>query len=136
MSASPITRQVTQSQTIPSRRVAIHDPSEFPTDYSSTPGGTIYSTTPGGTRIVYDHAFLMNLRNSPISQSPPRNMPSIPANILKDSPLSLPTTMSPTVVQAKKSCQSKNSSQSSELPCDCDNQFVMTDCCSLLVEKS
>ncbi|XP_017880083.1 eukaryotic translation initiation factor 4E-binding protein 3 isoform X2 [Ceratina calcarata] len=29
-----------------------------------------------GTRIVYERDFLMNLRNSPISRTPPRNMPS------------------------------------------------------------
>lgn len=37
-----------------------------------------------GTRIVYERAFLMNLRNSPISRTPPKNMPSIPADLLKN----------------------------------------------------
>ncbi|KAF3425978.1 hypothetical protein E2986_01547 [Frieseomelitta varia] len=36
------------------------------------------------TRIVYERDFLMNLRNSPISQTPPRNMPSIPGELLKN----------------------------------------------------
>ncbi|XP_034934657.1 eukaryotic translation initiation factor 4E-binding protein 1 [Chelonus insularis] len=84
MSASPIARQVTQSQNIPSKRVVIHDPNQLPVDYSSTPGGTLYSTTPGGTRIVYERAFLMNLRNSPISLTPPKNMPSFPTDLLKN----------------------------------------------------
>ncbi|XP_076756980.1 eukaryotic translation initiation factor 4E binding protein thor [Xylocopa sonorina] len=84
MSASPIARQATQSQNIPSKRIVINDPSQLPTDYSSTPGGTLFSTTPGGTRIVYDRDFLMNLRNSPISRTPPRNMPSIPGELLKN----------------------------------------------------
>ena len=48
MSASPIARQATQSQTIPTRRVVINDASQLPVDYSTTPGGTLYSTTPGG----------------------------------------------------------------------------------------
>jgi hypothetical protein len=48
MSASPIARQATQCQTIPSRRVVINDASQLPADYSTTPGGTVYSTTPGG----------------------------------------------------------------------------------------
>lgn len=48
MSASPIARQATQSQSIPSKRIVIHDPNQLPADYSSTPGGTLYSTTPGG----------------------------------------------------------------------------------------
>merc|ERR1712215_35750 len=48
------------------------------TDYSTTPGGTIFGTTPGGTKIVYERAFLVNMRNSPLSQTPPANMPNIP----------------------------------------------------------
>ncbi|KOC69174.1 Eukaryotic translation initiation factor 4E-binding protein 1 [Habropoda laboriosa] len=86
MSASPIARQATQSQNIPSKRIVINDPSQLPADYSSTPGGTLFSTTPGGTRIVYERDFLMNLRNSPISRTPPRNMPSIPIELLKNTP--------------------------------------------------
>lgn len=81
MSASPIARQATQSQSIPSRRVLITDPAQMPDVYSSTPGGTIYSTTPGGTRIVYDRSFMMSLRQSPISQTPPKC--SLPAALLK-----------------------------------------------------
>ena len=65
MSASPIAKQATQSQNIPSKRIVINDSSQLPADYSSTPGGTLFSTTPGGTRIVYEREFLMNLRNSP-----------------------------------------------------------------------
>lgn len=52
MSASPIARQATQSQSIPTKRVIITDPSQLPIDYSSTPGGTLYSTTPGGKRSI------------------------------------------------------------------------------------
>nr|WBK62804.1 eukaryotic translation initiation factor 4E binding protein [Sogatella furcifera] len=83
MSASPVARQATQSQTIPSRRVLINDPSQLPIDYSSTPGGTLYSTTPGGTRIVYERATLMHLKNSPLARTPPKNLPSIPDFLLK-----------------------------------------------------
>ncbi|XP_069700090.1 eukaryotic translation initiation factor 4E-binding protein [Periplaneta americana] len=83
MSASPIARQATQCQTIPSRRVVINDASQLPVDYSTTPGGTVYSTTPGGTRIVYERAFLMQLRNSPIARTPPKNYPNFPASLLK-----------------------------------------------------
>ncbi|OXU22381.1 hypothetical protein TSAR_005733 [Trichomalopsis sarcophagae] len=94
MSASPIARQATQTQSIPAKKVVIHDANQLPSDYSSTPGGTLYSTTPGGTRIVYERAFLMNLRNSPISQTPPKNMPNIPASLLKSA--------APTVTSADK----------------------------------
>ncbi|CAB3364751.1 eukaryotic translation initiation factor 4E-binding protein 1 [Cloeon dipterum] len=78
MSASPIARQATQSQSIPSRHVVINDATQLPMDYSTTPGGTLYSTTPGGTRIVYDRSFLLQMRNSPLARTPPKNLPSIP----------------------------------------------------------
>lgn len=84
MSASPIARQA--AMTIPSRKVLIHDASDLPDLYSSTPGGTLYSTTPGGTRIVYERAFLMNLKNSPLARTPPTNLNSLPHNILRNSP--------------------------------------------------
>lgn len=29
-----------------------------------------------GTRIIYERAFLMNLKNSPLSRTPPSNVPS------------------------------------------------------------
>uniref|UniRef100_A0A1B6D571 Eukaryotic translation initiation factor 4E-binding protein 1 n=1 Tax=Clastoptera arizonana TaxID=38151 RepID=A0A1B6D571_9HEMI len=83
MSASPIARQATHSQSIPSRRIVISDPSQLPLDYSTTPGGTLYSTTPGGTRIVYERSTLLNLRNSPISRTPPTNLSSFPDILLK-----------------------------------------------------
>ncbi|KAJ2945468.1 hypothetical protein O0L34_g281 [Tuta absoluta] len=82
MSASPIARQATQSQAIPTRRVLITDPTQMPDVYSSTPGGTVYSTTPGGTRIIYEKSFMMSLRQSPISQTPPKC--SLPAALLKN----------------------------------------------------
>jgi len=87
MSASPIARQVTQSQgqAIP-KRVLINDPSQLPHDYSSTPGGTLYSTTPGGTRIIYDRAFLLQMRNSPVACTPPKNLPVIPGVTCDASP--------------------------------------------------
>jgi len=78
MSLSPVARQVTQSQAIPSRRMVINSASQLPNDYSTTPGGTIYSTTPGGTRVVYERAFLMQLRNSPMAKTPPKNIQFIP----------------------------------------------------------
>ena len=31
-----------------------------------------------GTRIIYDRKFLLELRNSPLSRTPPRNLPLIP----------------------------------------------------------
>jgi len=77
MSASPVARQVTQSQVIPSRRMVISSTSDLPNDYSTTPGGTFYSTTPGGTRIVYERNFLLQLRNSPMAKTPP-NLQYIP----------------------------------------------------------
>ncbi|XP_017475769.1 PREDICTED: eukaryotic translation initiation factor 4E-binding protein 1-like [Rhagoletis zephyria] len=55
------------------RRVTINSDSDLPDrGVAATPGGTLFSTTPGGTRIIYDRAFLMNLRNSPLAKSPPK----------------------------------------------------------------
>ena len=39
-------------KTIPTRRVLINDPSQLPSDYGTTPGGTLFSTTPGGMPIL------------------------------------------------------------------------------------
>jgi len=35
----------------------------------------VYSS---GTRIIYERKFLLELRNSPLSRTPPRNLPLIP----------------------------------------------------------
>eukprot|EP00914_Ancora_sagittata_P018701 GHVO01037062.1.p1 GENE.GHVO01037062.1~~GHVO01037062.1.p1 ORF type:complete len:127 (+),score=18.78 GHVO01037062.1:122-502(+) len=76
---SPNEKKMSGSATnIPIRRVVLNDPSAMPSDYSTTPGGTLFSTTPGGTRIIYDRAFLMQCRNSPLTKSPPPNLPHIP----------------------------------------------------------
>ncbi|XP_068388050.1 eukaryotic translation initiation factor 4E-binding protein 1 [Eschrichtius robustus] len=70
----------TPSRAIPAtRRVVLGDGVHLPPgDYSSTPGGTLFSTTPGGTRIIYDRKFLMECRNSPVTKTPPRDLPTIP----------------------------------------------------------
>lgn len=78
MSNAAAARFMSQHRDIPSRRVTLNDPSQLPNDYSTTPGGTIFSTTPGGTRIIYDRAFLMKCKESPLAKTPPTNLPSIP----------------------------------------------------------
>ncbi|KAG5876397.1 hypothetical protein JTB14_010507 [Gonioctena quinquepunctata] len=79
-----VARQSAESKSIPIRQVLVKDPSELPSHYSSTPGGTLFSTTPGGTKIVYERAFLMNLRDSPISKTPPNF--DIPEHLAVGSP--------------------------------------------------
>lgn len=37
-----------------------------------------------GTRIVYERAFLMNLKNSPLARTPPSNLNNLPHNILRN----------------------------------------------------
>merc|ERR1711953_68808 len=79
MSASPMARQLSGIQSIPvTRRVVINHEHEMPTDYGTTPGGTMFAHTPGGTRIVYERAFLMQMRQSPLAKTPPANLPVIP----------------------------------------------------------
>ena len=39
------------TKAIPTRRVVVNDPTQMPSDYSTTPGGTLFSTTPGGINI-------------------------------------------------------------------------------------
>lgn len=58
MSASPIARQAcSHAQSIPPKTVLVHDASQLPDVYSSTPGGTLYSTTPGGNYSNSFHTF-------------------------------------------------------------------------------
>ncbi|XP_005991410.1 eukaryotic translation initiation factor 4E-binding protein 2 [Latimeria chalumnae] len=71
-------RQYSESRAIPTRTVQISDSTQLPHDYCTTPGGTLFSTTPGGTRIIYDRKFLLDRRNSPSAQTPPRHLPVIP----------------------------------------------------------
>lgn len=61
MSASPIARQATQSQSIPLKKIVFNDPSQLPADYSSTPGGTLFSTTPGGQCFVLITTFFSGI---------------------------------------------------------------------------
>lgn len=86
MSAHSPEHKLTTSRSIPTRRIVINDASQLPHDYSSTPGGTIFSTTPGGSRIIYDRSFLMQMRNSPVARTPPKNLPVIPGVTLSSSP--------------------------------------------------
>jgi len=67
----------TRGMIIP-KRVRYLSESELPNDLSKTPGGTMYASTPGGTRIIYELDQMMKLRHSPMSKTPPRNLPFIP----------------------------------------------------------
>lgn len=94
MSASPVARAAASHlnaapQAIP-RRVTINSPEEMPSDYGTTPGGTIFSTTPGGTRIIYERKFLMQCRASPLAKTPPANLPNIPGITSKDTEVAQP----------------------------------------------
>lgn len=62
MSSGPVVeRQKSESLDIPPRRVEITHPSQLPSDFSTTPGGTIFSTTPGGIYcLVHLFAVLGN----------------------------------------------------------------------------
>lgn len=71
------------TKSIPVRRVEVTDPHQMPSRYSETPGGTVFSTTPGGTRIIYDRKFLLDMKSSPLSQTPTK-LPIIPGVTLDD----------------------------------------------------
>jgi len=71
------------TKSIPVRRVEVTDPHQMPSNYSETPGGTLFSTTPGGTRIIYERKFLLDLKSSPLSQTPTK-LPVIPGVTLDD----------------------------------------------------
>jgi len=61
-----------------SRAIPIKDNAQNLSNLSQSLGGTIYGTTPGGTRIIYDRNALLLMRNSPLSKTPPVDMPMIP----------------------------------------------------------
>ena len=44
-----------ETKAIPTRTIEVKDASQLPSDYSSTPGGTMFSTTPGGTHVYLWH---------------------------------------------------------------------------------
>lgn len=46
--------RTSQNQNIPTKRMIITDINQLPSDYSSTPGGTLYSTTPGGKFLLFE----------------------------------------------------------------------------------
>ncbi|KAK4873664.1 hypothetical protein RN001_013024 [Aquatica leii] len=113
-------RPTSEIKAIP-KRILISDPSDINCSYSSTPGGTLYSTTPGGTRIVYERAFLMNLRNSPISKTPPNW--EIPNQLVKGSPS--PWIKEKKGIPSKKKHQISNNVNHSNGFADDSEQFPM-----------
>jgi len=108
------------SSSIPTKRVVLSDQSQIPADYSTTPGGTWFSTTPGGTRIVYDRSFMLHLRNSPLSQTPPKNLQFV-AGIVKGADPSLDVKTSP----AKGAHQALGKVDEVQNEADADDQFQM-----------
>jgi hypothetical protein len=92
----------------------------MPKDYSSTPGGTIFGTTPGGTKIIYERAFLMEMRNSPLARTPPNNMPKIPG-VTCD----LDQRPSPTKQTSADDKKPEESNESNEKKDEHDDQFSM-----------
>merc|ERR1712136_312891 len=127
MSASPMARQLTGIQSIPvTRRVVINHEHEMPTDYGTTPGGTMFAHTPGGTRIVYERAFLMQMRQSPLAKTPPANLPVIPGVTVPASTSPKKTNDSSGDAERRTSsmdCPSKLQSVPEASPADEEDQF-------------
>jgi len=118
MSASAMERSCTEGQDIPIRRLTIHNEADMPDVYSSTPGGTIFGTTPGGTKIIYERAFLMEMRNSPMARTPPKNLPKIPG-VTCDLSKSSPTKGTKDASEPKKDEKQEDKKK------DDDDQFSM-----------
>lgn len=68
-----------------------------------------------GTRIVYERNFLMNLRNSPVARTPPKNYNNFPDTMVKGSPtnkangslkvIQSPTKREPSIEEAQEQFQ-------------------------------
>lgn len=110
------------SQGIPIRRVQLNHMSDLPDDYGQTPGGTFFSTTPGGTRIIYDRKFLLKCRASPMSNTPPNNLPDIPGVTTPDKGPSKEITA---IKEEKEETNSTNGDSSPANNNDVDDQFDM-----------
>merc|ERR1712166_631739 len=68
----------TASAGIPIRSGTLQEMSNV-RDLAETPGGMHFlGTTPGGSKIIYDRATMMHYRQSPLSKTPPANLPVIP----------------------------------------------------------
>uniref|UniRef100_A0A1Y1LXM9 Uncharacterized protein n=1 Tax=Photinus pyralis TaxID=7054 RepID=A0A1Y1LXM9_PHOPY len=67
---SKMSGQVSDAKPILTRISVVPKNSSHLSD-SPTLMGAAYSTTPVGTKMVYERAVIMNLRNSPISNTPP-----------------------------------------------------------------
>jgi len=109
------------SQGIPIRRVQLNHMSDLPDDYGQTPGGTFFSTTPGGTRIIYDRKFLLKCRASPMSNTPPNNLPDIPGVTTPDKGPSKEIT----AIKEEKEDTNSTNGDSSPMTKDEDDQFDM-----------
>jgi hypothetical protein len=60
------------------RRIQVQRESDLPENACQTPGGTMFGTTPGGSKIVYDRLYLLKVRDSPASHTPPAQLPYVP----------------------------------------------------------
>eukprot|EP01112_Ceratiomyxa_fruticulosa_P011803 TRINITY_DN3237_c0_g2_i1.p1 TRINITY_DN3237_c0_g2~~TRINITY_DN3237_c0_g2_i1.p1 ORF type:complete len:109 (+),score=24.74 TRINITY_DN3237_c0_g2_i1:342-668(+) len=91
---------------------------------SQSLGGTFYGTTPGGSRFVYDRNSLLQMRNSPLSKTPPPIMAHIPGITLvqqQGSPSSVHTTPS----SSSPAKTSKPSGKAKSKGEEDDNMFEM-----------
>lgn len=69
-----------------------------------------------GTRIIYERNFLMNLKNSPLGRTPPKDLAMLPPGIAKNSPpmsslLSVSPKQTAPVVVVKKPAPPKDDEQ-------------------------
>merc|ERR1712062_808686 len=75
------------SRSIAIKNKRLKSAAEIPDNATETPGGTLFAFTPGGTKIVYTRDYLMSLKTSPASMTPPKKMTHIPGVTCPISPL-------------------------------------------------
>merc|ERR1712241_50696 len=75
------------SRSIAIKNKKLKSAAEIPDDATETPGGTLFAFAPGGTKIVYSRDYLMSLKTSPASMTPPKKLAHIPGVTCPISPL-------------------------------------------------
>merc|ERR1711892_334284 len=111
-------REKMSSQTIRIKNIRLKSAAEVPKDVSETPGGTMFAFTPGGTKIVYTRDYMMSLKHSPASMTPPKGMANIPGVTCPVSPLAQDNKTSTATAQQFNDKKERHASHVDSIPED------------------